>query len=274
MTFSCFIAEIYLSWAQTNKYSFDKADRVYLKPILAALGDLDLDAISLFQIERYKKERLATPTIHGKQRKPASVNRELECIRRMLAYAVECGYLAENPARFVRKLRQDNQRSRYLSHEEENRLVTILGQNPGYLYSLVVLAIETGMRKGEMLALTWEHVDLEKHTIYVQKSKSGKPRVVPLSHRAAIALHLLKKTSGPVFGPISFKRAWGTALRRAGISGLRFHDLRHTAASRWAERGADVYTIAALLGHYCIQTTMRYTHTSLDRMRAFVEGWG
>lgn len=265
-----FIESLYIPWARTNKRSYSQADAIYLKPLSAFFGDLHLSEINLFLIERYKRERLATPTIHGRVRKPASVNRELECLSRILSYAVECQVLESNPARKVRKLKQDNQRYRYLSRAEESALVEALQQSPVYLQSLVVLAIETGMRRGELLELQWEQIDLNLQTIYIKRSKSGRPRVIPISRRALVALDLVKKTSGAVYGRICFKRSWSTALKRAGIKDFRFHDLRHTAATRWAERGADVYVIAALLGHHCLQTTMRYAHGSMERMRDIV----
>lgn len=265
-----FIESLYIPWAKVNKRSYSQADAVYLKPLMVFFGDLHLDEINLFIIERYKRERLAAPTIHGRARKPASVNRELECLSRILSYAVECQVLESNPARKVRKLKQDNQRYRYLSRSEEFALVEALQKAPVYLQSLVIIAIETGMRRGELLELQWDQIDLNLQTIYIKRSKSGRPRVIPISRRALAALDLVRKTSGAVFGRVCFKGSWATALNRAGIKDFRFHDLRHTAATRWAERGADVYVIAALLGHHCLQTTMRYAHGSMERMRDIV----
>lgn len=265
-----FVDSLYRPWAITNKRSFAQSDAVYLKPILESFGQYHLHEITIFQIEPYKRKRIETPTIHGRKRKPASVNREIECLCRILSYAVECGILAASPAKHLRKLREDNERYRYLTRNEEHDLMTALAQAPLYLQVMVILAIETGMRRGELLDLDWAQVDFNSQTVYVKRTKSGKPRVIPLSDRAIAALGRLAKTSGPVFGRVCFKRSWGTALKRAEIKDFRFHDLRHTAATRWAERGADVFTIAALLGHRCIQTTMRYAHSSVERMREII----
>ena len=272
MTFNEFVEALYRPWARANKASYKKADEVYLKPILTEFGPIELSAVQAINVEAYKQQRTATATRFNRARKPASVNRELECVRRIFSYAIECGILEDNPAASVRKLRAQNARNRYLSHEEESQLISILQRRGGYLYSLVVLAIETGARKGELINLEWSQFNRLAGTIWLPQTKTGRPREVPLSHRAMRAIERQQGQDEKRIFPIrDFKKAWASVLSRVGIENFKFHDLRHTAATRWAEAGADIFTIAALLGHHNIQTTMRYSHSGLNRMRQVVE---
>ena len=128
---------------------------------------------------------------------------------------------------------------------------------------LVRFAIETAMRQGEMLSLRWEHVDLRTRTAHLEDTKNGEARTVPLSSRAAAVLEVLPHSiDGRVF-PISaqaVKRAWGRACRRAGIEGLHFHDLRHEATSRLAERLPNLIELAAVTGHKDPRMLKRYYH--------------
>jgi integrase len=226
-----------------------------------------LGQVAPFLIERFKRERKLTPVGKKKQREraPATVNRELEILSKIFTMAEDNGMVASNPCRKVNKLRQDNRRNRYLIAEEETRLMTALTGRRAYLKPIIVLAINTGMRRGEILGLEWKNVDLTRGLIYVTNTKSGKDRVIPLNQDARSALESLKRVGPRVFNVDWIKVAWASALTDAKIDDFRFHDLRHTAATRLADAGTDAFTIAAILGHSTIQMSARYTHATDEK---------
>lgn len=269
--FDDFVRRVYLPHAEQNKRSYGKSDAVYSPVLIRFFGDKRLAEITPLEIEKFKRLRRETPTIRGGPRAPASVNRELECLSRIFSFAVDNGLVSGNPCRKVKKLRQDNRRTRYLTRDEEIRLLAEADLGPWYLRPLIVVAIQTGMRRGELLNLAWSDVDLARALVYVRDTKSGKSRELPLSSDALAALRSVRVEGEKVFPLVDFKKAWAGALKRAGISGLRFHDLRHTAATRWADAGADAFTIAALLGHSSIQMSARYAHAVDERKRRIVE---
>jgi len=135
-------------------------------------------------------------------------------------------------------------------------------RNP-WMRPLVQLAIETAMRQGELLALRWENVDLTAQTAHLEDTKNGESRTVPLSSRAVAVLEALPRTDDPRVFPITsqaVKLAWKRACKRAGIEGLHFHDLRHEAASRLAERLPNLIELAAVTGHKDLRMLKRYYH--------------
>jgi integrase len=182
----------------------------------------------------------------------------------------------------------NNIRVRYLTDDEEARL---LEAAPDWLAPLITVAIHTGMRRGELLRLKWSDVDFVSGTIFVRVSKSGEGRRIPLSptaHRTLVALRDARRermrarvvsqseAAGTVFTApeggfvMNLGRIWYPVLSRAGIEGLRFHDLRHTFASRLAMKGVDLYRVQLLMGHKTPAMTLRYAHLSPAHLRAAV----
>lgn len=168
----------------------------------------------------------------------------------------------------IRKPSPSNARTRRLEENEEERLLIACKQsrNP-LLYYLVVLAIETGMRLGELLKIEWQDINLVKRTIFLSDTKNGSNRTIPLSYRAIEVLSTIPNhiKSKRVFWiwpqkPDAISGAWKPALERAGITNLRFHDLRHEATSQFFEKGLNVLEVAAITGHKSIQMLKRYTH--------------
>jgi len=208
----------------------------------------------------------------------ATVNRELSCLKCVLNRAVEWGRLEANPIVRVKKFKEPEPKDRILAGEEFRRLVEA---SAPHLKPIVLTALCTAMRRSEILSLKWEQVDLGKKTIHVERTKSGKPRVIPINSVLLDEFSRLKQASGKsehVFlAPASerpmkdVKTAFKAACRRAGIKGLRFHDLRHHAASKMVEAGIDLVTVSKILGHASIQTTMRYAHPTPENMRRAVE---
>jgi integrase len=184
-----------------------------------------------------------------------------------------------HPCRSIERREENNERTRFLSDVEIQRLLEACkGSSWPRLYALVLVAITTGARKGELLGLTWGDVDLERAEACVGRTKNGDPRVLPLV--PAVVAELKKFTAGA--GSLVFRSArdaerpmgidlqFHTALRAAGIRGVTFHTLRHTCASYLAKHGASLLEIAEVLGHRQLQMTKRYSHLTVGHKRALV----
>jgi len=197
-------------------------------------------------------------------------------LKHLIHKCADRGWVNEETLRMVRKvkhLKEPAGRLRYLTREEVQRLLAEC-KNPN-LRAVVSLAVNTGMRRGEILGLTWENVDLRNGFILVGQSKNGDRREIPINGAAHEALkaivrridtpHVFCDKKGNVFkgGRNAFERA----CKRAGIYNFRFHDLRHTAASFMAMAGVDLMAIKQILGHKTIQMTLRYSHLSPGHLR-------
>jgi integrase len=211
-------------------------------------------------IASYRDERLQSVA-------PATVIRELNTISHCLELAQrEWGfYLPRNPAKMVRRPSAPRGRQRRLHEGEEGLILEACdrGRNR-WLKPLVILAIETGMRRGELVSLLWEHVDLHKRVAHLPMTKNGTARDIPLSQRATATLQALHadrrdKRVIPMSGN-AVRLAWEHLRIRAGCPDLRIHDLRHEAVSRLFERGLNIAEVAAISGHREMKMLMRYTH--------------
>lgn len=270
----------YLEWAKVNKKSW-RHDRFRVRPLVAAFKGKRLCEVSPLAIEKYKRDRLNSITRLGTNLSATSVNRELELLSRIFSLAFDTGELELNPCRRVRKLRVDNQRNRYLSLDEETRLMAQLKGTRAHLKPLVIVALGTGMRRGELSQLQWKHVDFARGVVLVTKTKTAKDRTIPMSSEVRSELLAQRqgsksdyvfsgnKTGKPI---VEIKRTFRGACDDAGLIDFRFHDLRHTFATRLGDNGCNVTTIAALMGHSNIQMSARYTHAGDDTKRAAVEG--
>jgi integrase len=256
------LTEQYLKYAKVNKRSWER-DQRSLKCLSRCFGGKQLYEITAYDIENYKSIRGATLS-------PASVNRELACLKHMLNKAVEWEMLETNPAKKVRLLRENNQRLRYLTHDEVQRLYSC---SANHLKPIILTALFTGMRKSEILKLKWGDVDFSRGIIFVRDSKNNEAREVPMSDRLTETLYSLNHNSPYVFASdkgkphTCIKTAFQNAVKRAKIKDFRFHDLRHTFASHLAMRGIDLIAIKELLGHKTISMTLRYAHLSPDHKK-------
>jgi integrase len=180
----------------------------------------------------------------------------------------------------VRKLRQDNRRNRYLSTDEEERLIATLNGRCAHLLPIILVALHTGMRKGELLKLQWSHIDFSRSMIYIApaNSKTGRGRHIPMNDVVKAEMEKLReKVDGEMvfinrytgLALTDLKNGFASACRDAELDDFHFHDLRHTFATRLADSGADTFTIKELLGHASIQTTSIYAHaTDAGKRRA------
>jgi integrase len=262
-------AEKYMTYAKANKSSWDR-DAGMVKHILGFFGDRKLEEVSAFNLEEYKSHRCSLV-------EKSTVNRELGLLKHMFNLAIAWDlYSRINPLRKVRFFREDNVPLRTLSPEEEERL---LREASGDVRDLARFALHTGMRIGEVFRLRWAHVDLVEGTISVHATKTGKVRMVPLNDvtERILQFWLLGRRNEYVFynretgKPFrDLKAGFQRACRRAGISGVTWHTLRHTFASRLVSRGVDIVTVKELLGHSTVTVTMRYAHTNLASKREAV----
>lgn len=194
---------------------------------------------------------------------PATVKRELAIIRHCLEIAIRewdlC--ISDNPARRVRVAQADTSRKRRLTREEFERLEVALETGKWFLKPAVILAIETGMRRGEILNISRSDRVSNGTLLKIDKTKNGMPRTIPLSRRAVEVLDKLQGTGLLLDINIStFRESWLDALSRAAIDNFRFHDLRHEAISRFFEIGLSVPEVALISGHKDIRMLFRYTH--------------
>ncbi len=197
----------------------------------------------------------------------ATVNRYRAILSKVFNLGIQNKNITVNPITDLKKLKVKNIKTRYLTLEEEYRLYNAVSQTYQYLKDIITCALQTGMRKGEILNLKWSNIDMEYRFIELLETKSGKSRRIPISDTLYNIFNSLPVTSEYVFvNPetnkpyTDLKKSFRTVLKQAGIINFRFHDLRHTFATRLAECNIDLIVIKELLGHSKIETTMRYSH--------------
>lgn len=273
--FEDFVVENFLPYSETNKKSF-YCDVLICRVLVKKFKGKTLRQITPPMIENFKQEFLSAPTKHEKKRSAATVNYHLSILSKIFSLAVDAELLENNPCFRVKKLRLNNQRTRVLSGEEETKLFSALGENE-LVKNIVLVALHTGMRRGEIFNLKWFDVDFNRGLIQVRESKSGKKRFIPINLTMNELLNGLKRKSEYVFpSPVTgirldnVKRSFGRAVKDAEIGDFRFHDLRHTAATRMADAGADAFTLMKILGHADIRMTARYTHATDRALRRAV----
>jgi integrase len=247
-----------------------RRDEFCLSRLKAFFGRRRLSQISLLLIEKYRLERNA-------QVAPSTVSLEVGCLKTLLRVALDWNKLASFPLKKIVLEKVNNTRNRVLDRDEEARLME---HAVGRLKPMMILALNTGMRRGEILQLRREHVNFQSRiiTIPIENSKSKKARPVPMNEVTLDLIRKLAPAAGFIFHKRSGERysdvsaAFKTACRRALVKNCRFHDLRHTFATRFIEAGGDVVLLSKILGHSTISLTYnRYCHPSNDAMLRAVE---
>ncbi|MEM7097962.1 MAG: site-specific integrase [Pseudomonadota bacterium] len=232
------------------------------------LSEIEVDQIRI-SLKDYRSGRDRNP---AQERAPSTTNRMKAALSSMFTFAIKEGLAIRNPVRMVPGETERNHIIRYLSDEERLALLAACKESElDRLYLLVLMAIMTGARKGELLGIRWEKVDLVNRRVELGKTKNGDSRTLSLPFPVVEELFKFRKMTGFVFeSPIKAgvvfdpKKVWDKALKRAGIENFRFHDLRHTAASYLAMGGASLLEVAEVLGHKSVQTTKRYAHLSIE----------
>jgi integrase len=234
------------------------------------LAKLSLANLRPQDIAEYRDRRLQT--IKG-----STSNRELQLLSAILNHARrEWGIgTPENPVTRIRKPPAGKARSRVFVGDEKERLTAVLRGDLGYrrvpkknfnhwVLPIVELALETACRRGELLSMTWNNVDLDRAVIFLPLTKNGEDRFVPLSRRAIEIVNSLPRTDDPRLFPIpwtALHQTFSNSCRRAGIEDFHFHDLRHVATSQLAKRLPNVIELAAVTGHKSLAMLHRYYHT-------------
>ena len=268
------LAEHYLNWAERQRAI--KSKKSFVKIMLAHFGDLPLRSFNTRLIEEYQTGILAD----GK--KPATANRHLAMLKHMFTKAVDWEMVEDEVLKKVRALKllkENNKRLRYLSTEECQTLIQACSD---HLKPIVITALNSGMRKEEILSLEWErNIDLKHGFIHLDNTKNGERREIPINQTLRGALQsvgFVRRLDSPYVFIDKFghrykdvKRSFHSACRRAKIFNMRFHDLRHTFASHLTMQGVNLATVKELLGHKSINMTLRYAHLAPEHNRKAVQ---
>ena len=295
------LVEKYLPFVQNQKGYLVK--KIYVAALDREFGAMKLHNFSLALVEVWQSKLLSAPRPPTKKEgenrpplKPASVNRHVGTLKHMFQKAVDWEMVSEDVAKRVRKMKitpENNRRLRYLSFDES---ATLLKACDAHLMPVVTFALNTGCRRGEILGLTWDRVDLKHGFILLDDTKSGKRREIPINATVrAVLKGMVRRLDIPyVFvnpgttkerpplkeggkrRPASgryydLKNSFGTACRKAGIKDFHFHDCRHTFASQLVMNGVDITTVAKLLGHATLTMTLRYAHLAPNHLQNAVD---
>lgn len=249
--------------------------RGFLTRLRPTMGPLPVTALTRAYLRAWR-DRLS------QRLKPGTVHQYMDVLSAVLTVAVEdLEWIPSHPMRKVRKPPASPKRVRFLTPDEQQRLLAACraSKNPG-LYPLVLLALSTGARRGELFSLRWQDVDLVEGSLRLAQTKNKDRRAVPVRGPALEVLRAWRNghaVSAWVFPRTGQRTAfpgeysWRAALRVAGIANFCFHDLRHTCASYLAMSGVRIEDIAQILGHRSIQVTMRYRHVAPSYTAALVE---
>ncbi|KXI26790.1 site-specific integrase [Paraglaciecola hydrolytica] len=305
-TLLAFVDQKYAPWLTTRNPKTAKQAIHNLKVAFPNFLNLQLSAITAWEVEKWRSDKKAADL------KPASINRRLNTLKGCLSRAVEWEIIDGHDLNKVKALKVDNSKVRYLDKGEELRLREALRARDAkikeqrnsankfreernyeqlhdlsintfadYLEPIVLLAMNTGMRRGEILSLEWQNVDLTNRnlTIISDNAKSGKTRHIPLNTEAFQTLNNWKLDSGSLGALfkgqngkplLEIRKSWETVLDMAKIENFRFHDLRHHFASRLVMASVDLNTVRELLGHSDLTMTLRYAHLAPEHKAAAV----
>jgi integrase len=279
LTYQEYLDDYYFNWVKANTktgmetYLMLKAMSVQdfsnkkLKELNQTFGAKKLSEISSVLVEKWKLYRL------GKGIATSTINRNLGAFKASLQRAVEAGYLAVNPLSGVKLLKNPEPITRYLSNEEAARLHENLIKFPTNFQVMVVVSLNTGLRRGELLTLTWDslklNADIPQLLVKSEYSKTGKSRTVPLNHKALGALLRWQQQNdgksqwvfpNPETGKPynNVRKPWAKLLKISAIEEFRWHDMRHDCASQLAMKNVDILTISKILGHATVIMTQRY----------------
>jgi len=299
-TLSSFLENRYGPWVTVER----KTGRETVQSIKGSFPNLlhkPMDEITSWEIENWRKEK------HKLRRSPSTTNRQIAALKACLSKAVEWDVIDKNPLHGLKLSLVDRSPiPRIIDDEDEKRLRSALrardkemrrqrtaanewrnqrhyellpnyGAYVDHLEPMVLLALNTGMRRGEIFQLRWVNVSNKKVIVRGKTAKSSQTRTIPLNREAQTIFKQWNSNSMWVFPgsgglPLTtIKRSWGGIKTVAGFPTLRFHDLRHTFATRVLQKGSDIKTVSALLGHADISTTAKYLHATDESKRKAVE---
>lgn len=261
------MAELYYeTYSLPHKKSYRRDARL-IKHLNSFFGNTQLSAITSLMIERYKNLRL-------KKVAPATVNRELACLKHIYTKAMDWNKTRSNPTKKIKLYREPKGRVRFLDEKELPALLEACGEP---LKSMVAIALNTGLRKGNLILLQWKDIDFQRNLIFIEDTKAGEPFRIPINN---IVVSTLERQ--PKYGPYVFskkngkpygdpRKSFKQALEKAGIKDFRWHDLRHCFASYLVMSGVDIINVKELMGHKTIEMTLRYAHLAPEYKKSAVE---
>lgn len=250
-----------------ERRSYESYFRSYAKNLRAAFGDLTLKEITPDRVQRYQLHR-------AQEVSKTTANRSLATLKMVFNLGIRWGLIKENPVTKVEFYRESRGRVRFLSREEQQALLSCCSKR---LRDVVVVALRTGMRRGELLGLRKKDVDFKRGLLMLTRTKTDKARQIPMTDEVRAVVTRLAFGRGE--DDILFRNRWDQpyrqpraefikALAKASIKEFRFHDLRHTYASDLVMASVDIFTISKLLGHSNVKTTMIYAHLAPDHAKA------
>ena len=271
------LAEWYLSLPQIKAKRSYGRDELSVRTLSAFFTGKLVKDLTVNQIEAYRQVRLQEKSCRKQTTRPATINREIACLRHILNLAEQEGKIDEVPFKRIRALKENNIRNRILSVEEYERL---LAACPPHTARIVKMAYYTGMRQGEILNLKWDQVDIKQGMVRLrpEDTKTDDARAIPLQPEVIAMLNEMPRTiHGFVFTcdgrPVKeVKRSFKTACKRAGIENFTFHDLRHTCINNWRLQGHDYFRIMAASGHKTMNVFKRYNTVTDEELKRLVSG--
>jgi integrase len=280
VTFEDFAQKFYNLHSRVNKKpsAFDR-DKFLINKLGEFFRGCYISGITPMMVEEYKAKRIR------EQKKPATINREVACLKCIINKAIEWGYMHDNPVRKVKLLKENNTRMRFLKREEVERLLKecdeLTKKDPRYkhLKPALIIALNTGLRKRELLDLKWQDIDLQTGIIYLTDTKNNERREAPMNEIVKKTFSEIRRYPGSPYifhnkdGDKYYKldKSFFTALKKSGIIDFHWHDLRHTFASHLVMNGVDIKTVQELMGHKSIEMTLRYSHLSQGHKQSAVE---
>lgn len=275
-TFQDYALNTYLAHAKERKRSWKEDEQKIRKVLIPAFGRKLLSDIGVRDI-------LAVQSSVRRTGAPATANRYLTLMSRMFNVAVQLGIIEKNACSKIKKLPENNARTRHLTPPEVSRMLEALAAWPNKSFAgLIRFLLFTGVRRGEAMDLTWDRVNFEEETIFLDKTKNGKSRTVLLNSLAVGVLRemeVLRKDAHPFVFPghckespfVNPRRAFKDLCAKLKIEDFHIHDLRHSYCSIAANSGVDLYGIQRLVGHSSSQMTQRYTHLASQTLRDATE---
>jgi|CXWL01.1.fsa_nt_gi integrase len=268
--FEAFADEYLESYCKIHHMSVGKSSESQLTILKRSFSGQYLHEITTLGIERYKNDQMKLVS-------PATINRRLARLKALYNKAIEWGkFNGENPVKKVKFFRENNGRVRYLETEEITKLIS---NCKGNLRAIVIIAVNTGMRRSEIFGLKWVDIDFRRNLIYLLKTKNGEKREVCINENVKNALIGVRKhpKSPYIFcykdgSPVKdIRKPWFKALKDSGITEFHFHDLRHTFCSQLMMGGANIIDVKELVGHKTLAMTLRYSHLSRNHKQKTVD---
>lgn len=275
--------------AEKNRFTFDELAKKYLSWVYGKqasygnkksnienyfLGRIKyLDEIKTYDLEKIQSEMIA------KELARSYINKCFTTFKHMFTKALDWEMIDETVLQRIRRVKNLNGANKILRYLAKEEIEALVSSCPPHLKPIVLTALNTGMRKSEILHLTWDRIDLKNRLILLDKTKNGERREIPMNN---VMIKLFSSLPRHLRVPYVFynnklkpyknvSEGFQTALKKSGIKNFRFHDLRHTFASTLVMAGVDISSVSELLGHTSIKMTQRYTHLSPAHLRKAVE---